>query len=231
MPQARLHLIASTFLAATLALVAPVVSAQVTPAMCGDLRAAQGPYDYRVERYWVPFIERNHFTPQVESLIRGVAGYVGSDIDFLLRHIPNHPRGLIAMTRLSERSQWQRPQGATYDIECYYERALRFQPDDVIVRMLYVSYLTKRSRREEALVQLRQAKLDAGENGFTHYNIGLLYLDLDQPDLALESARRAQALGFVRPELIDRLKAAGRWTDAAAPAPAAAASTPAPATQ
>lgn len=192
------------------------------PSACGELAAAQGPYDYRTERYWVPFIERNHFHPEVEALIRGASGYIGSDIDFVLRHIPNHHRALLAMTRLSERQKWQQPQGANYTVDCYYERALRFRPDDVIARLLFSAYLIKRDRRDEALAQLARATLDAGDNGFTHFNIGLQYLDLQVFDKAADQARRALALGFTRPDLVDRLRAIGQWSESPPPVQASA---------
>jgi tetratricopeptide (TPR) repeat protein len=184
---------------------------------CGNLAAAQGPYDYRTESHWVKFIEGNHFRPEVEALIRGVSGPVGAEIDFVLRHIPNHHRALLAMTRLSERQQWQRPQGAKYSVDCYYERALRFRHDDVIARLLFTAYLIKRDRRDEALAQLERATIDAGDNGFTHFNIGLQYVDLRVFDKAADAARRALGLGFTRPELIDRLRAAGQWRESPVP--------------
>jgi tetratricopeptide (TPR) repeat protein len=189
---------------------------------CGELAAAQGPYDYRTERKWVAFIEGNHFRPEVEALIRGVSGYIGGDIDFVLRHIPNHHRALLAMTRLSERDQWQQPRGATYTVDCYYERALRFRPDDVITRLLFTAYLNKRDRRDEALLHLAQATADAGDNGFTHFNIGLQYVDLRMFDKAADSARRALSLGFPRQDLIDRLRATGHWSESPPPAQASA---------
>jgi hypothetical protein len=187
--------------------------AQAAPSICGDLAAAQGPYDYRTERYWVDFIGRNHFPPYVEALIRGKSSYIGGDIDFVLRHIPNHHRALLAMTRLSERGRWTRPAGASYDIDCYFDRAVRFRADDVIVRMLYASYLGKRSRRPEALRQLDIAVTYATDNPFSHFNIGLHYFDLDAFDKAADQARKARAMGFTRPELVDRLRAKGRWQE------------------
>lgn len=216
---------ASTLCAWALVLGAPALAQPSS--ICGDLAAAQGPYDYRVERYWVTFIERNHFTPLVEAGIRGVSGHPGGDIDFLLRYVPNHPRGLVAMQRLSERMQWNKPPGATYDVECYYDRALRFRPDDVVPRVLYAGYLGKRARLEQALTELSRAVTHAGDNGFSHYNIGLQYVELGQFDKALVQAHRALELEFGRTELRDRLRAAGRWQDpppASVPAPASAAS-------
>jgi tetratricopeptide (TPR) repeat protein len=99
--------------------------------------------------------------------------------------------------------------------------------DDVIARLLYVNYLVKRGRRDDAIAQLTVAKGFAGDSGFTHYNIGLQYLEIGEFALALEQANRAAALGFERPELWAGLRAAGRWreplaADAVASQPASA---------
>lgn len=221
MHPARNHKVgASLVIAAVLSLGLGHREAQAASPTCGELAAAQGPYDYRTESPSVKFIEGNHFRPEVEALIRGVSGPVGADIDFVLRYIPNHHRALLAMTRLAERRQWQQPQGATYTVDCYYDRALRFRHDDVIARLLFTAYLIKRDRRDEALAQLARATVDAGDNGFTHFNIGLQYLDLRMFDNAADAARRALALGFTRQELVDRLRAAGQWRESPLPAQA-----------
>jgi tetratricopeptide (TPR) repeat protein len=187
--------------------------AAVSP--CGELANPYGPFDYRTDRDKLQTITKSHFTPSVEALIKGVSGPLGAELDYSLRAFPNHHRALLAMTRLFERSQWLRPEGATLDIDCYFDRALRFRPKDVVSRMLYCEYLEKRKRRAEALLQLGQANVDAADDGFAHYNIGLHYLELGQFDKAVEQAQLAQELGFTERELINRLRATGHWKDGA----------------
>lgn len=211
------------------ALRAPAALAQTAIQPCGDLTTSYGPYDYRTDRDKLPIVDNHHFTPQVEALIRGVSGPLGAELSYVLAAFPNHHRALNAMIRLTERDHWQQPVGARYDVDCYFDRALRFRPDDVVVRLLYVTYLVKRARRDEAKAQLAAAARDAGNNGLFHFNIGLLYLDLGEVELAREHARRAQALDFSRPELIERLRAIRRWDDAVSPsegAPSAPARSP-----
>jgi hypothetical protein len=74
-------------------------------------------------------------------------------------------------------------------------------------------YLNEHDKREDALQQLRVATELAGENGFSHYNIGLAYFDLGMPELALAQAHKARALGFPSTELADKLRAKGQWKD------------------
>jgi tetratricopeptide (TPR) repeat protein len=209
----------------------PLAHAQ-TESRCGDLRNAFGPYDYRKERgNQLYLVESAHFTPMVEGLIAGSTGRVGADIDYTLRAFPNHHRALLAMMRLGEKTKTDQPDAAHFPVECYFDRALRFAPDDTTARMLYATYLGKKGRLEEANKQLDDASQLAGENSFTHYNAGLVYFELKNYAGALREAQRAYALGFMRPELRDLLKGAGHWVEpvaAAASAPASdAASAPA----
>ncbi len=223
-PAAAMRLCATVL---ALGLGAAAASAQSAANGCGSLANPAGPFDYRNEREMLQLVEGHHFGPPVEALLRGVSGTVGADIAYVLRWYPNHHRALLAMTRLYERQKWAQPEGAQWSIDCYYERALRFRSDDVIVRLLFASYLAKRGRNQEAAAQLGQVTVDAGDNGFTHYNVGLQYFELGLYDQALESAHRALQYGFPRTDLADRLRAAGRWkeppTQATTAAPAASA--------
>lgn len=199
---------------------------------CGPLRAgsvSEGPYDYRVDRGRIAFIESNHFQPQVQALTGGVSGPIGAELDFVLRFVPNHHKALLLLITYGERLKWAQPPGLRYPYECWYERAIRWRADDAVVRMIYAMYLNKRSRTNDALAQLNSATVIAGDSGFTHYNVGLIYLEMKEYDLALAQAHKAQSLGFDRTTLRDQLKAVNKWKDApteTATAASAAASQP-----
>ncbi len=81
--------------------------------------------------------------------------------------------------------------------------------------MLYAQYLHKHKRTPEALAQLQVASDLAKDNGFTHYNIGLVYFEMGQYDLALAQAHKAKALGFDQPELAQMLTAKNQWKEPA----------------
>jgi len=214
---------------------------QVSVSACGPVgvgSTTEGPYDYRVDHKRIRFIESNHFNPQVQALIKGQSSSIGGDLSFLLTFVPNHHKALLLLITFGERLKWTQPYLLKYPYECWYDRAIRWRPDDPLVHMIYAMYLDKRSRPNDALPELRTAAALAGDNGFTQYNIGLIYLEMKQYDLALTQAHKAQALGFDRPALRDGLKAAGKWqeppadsegtaaTPASASAPAAAGSAP-----
>lgn len=208
---------------------------------CGPVgrgSVSEGPYDYRARNQRIAVIESNHFAPQVQALVRGQTSTIGGDLSFVLNFVPNHHKALLLLITYGEKLQWTHPPLLRYPYECYYERAIRWRPDDPMVRMIYAMYLNKRSRPNDALQQLRIAAALAGDNGFTQYNIGLIYLEMKQYDPALIQAHKAQALGFDGIALRDGLKASGKWkeppadaegtaaTPASALAPAAAGSAP-----
>lgn len=208
------HLLAGLFVAM---LSATQAFAQPEGWSCGPLRPRGqfGPYDYRTERGEpLQLVEGAHFLPEIEALIRGNRNHlVGPDLDYTLRAFPNHHRALIAMVRLSEKEKKPQPVGTRYPVECWFERAVLFRPDDTTVHMLYATYLSKNNRQSDAVAHLEQATTLAKENAFTHYNIGLVYFDMKIYDKALARAHRALELGFDRTELSDLLKNAGQWQE------------------
>jgi tetratricopeptide (TPR) repeat protein len=204
-------------------------AAQDAQPVCGSLENHYGPYDYRTERSArLRIVERFHFTPVVEALIRGSTGSVGDDLNYTLMTSPNHHRALIAMTRLAERAKSQQAPNMAYSVNCFFDRAVRFQPDDTVVRELYAQYLGKIGRTKEAIRQLEVAEGFVKENALSHYNIGLIYFELKEYERALAQAHIASRQGYTRAELSEKLKSVGKWQEpstasADAPTPAASA--------
>ena len=183
---------------------------------CGPAEAVGrvAPMDYQGNhRKMLGLVEAYHFRPQVESLVKPMFQYFGADLDYTLHAFPNHHRALVTLMRLGEREKSDKPKGANYTIDCYFRRAVRFRGDDLVVRMIYAQYLNKSGRRPEALTHLNFVSERANDNPLTHYNVGLLYLEVEQFDKALIAAHRAQALGFQREELKSALKQAGKWSE------------------
>jgi len=188
-----------------------LVGAHAQPA-CGELANQYGPFDYRSKRDSLKIVEDYHFNSGVEAGIRGQSSSnAAGDISYLMRTSPNHHRGLMAILRIADRSKSPHPSGLQYSVECYFDRAIRFQPDDTVVRALYAQYLHARRRVAEARAQLDVAVEYAGDRALSHYNLGLVYFDIGEHDRALTQAHKARALGFESEELASRLKAAGKW--------------------
>ncbi len=198
-------------------LAAPSRPSPVFELECGRLENAYGPYDYTNPadvRERLPIVERFHFNQEVESLVSGQTGQLpGGDLAYTLRAFPNHHRALYAMVKYILKNEHQRiPPGADYPGECYLMRAVRFNPKDVNVRIIYGIYLSSIGRENDALVQYEEAEELAPNNAEVHYNLGLLYRKLHRLDAAVEHARIAYRLGYPLQGLKNQLKEDGVWT-------------------
>ena len=180
------------------------------------------PEDYRKASARLKVVEDYHFGPTVESLIRPmqVGMAIGSDLDYTLWGYPNHHRALVTLVRLGAREKTDQPRGTNFTIDCYFRRALRIASDDHIVRMIYASYLGSVNRQDDGLRQLNYVVESAEDSPVTHYNAGLIYMELGALEQAVAQAKRAIELGYPRQELRNGLQKRGVWP-AELPAPAA----------
>lgn len=170
---------------------------------CGSLENAYGPYDYTNadhRRNRLPIVEGAHLTRQVLSLKRGETAHrPGGDLDYTLRAFPNHHRALHAAAR------YQLMNGGKldmrYTIECYFDRASRFQPRDAVVPMLHAIYLDKKGQPEAALAKYQESLRLNPDSAEGNYNIGLLLAKMGRYQEAKVHADKAYEMGFPLPGL------------------------------
>ncbi|SEK27329.1 tetratricopeptide repeat protein [Nitrosovibrio tenuis] len=172
-------------------------------------------YDYTnsENRGYLGTVEQHHFTPGVENLRAGSTGTIGSDLSYTLMMFPNHHRALAALGKLSIRDRTLKPSGAQYSVECFFDRAIRFRPNDGIVRMVYGNYLVKAGQLDKAIEQLRTAVDLQPEDATINYNLGLLYMQKKDYKQAKTYAKKAYELNFPLPGLKNKLMEAGKWED------------------
>lgn len=198
----------------TSALHLPVAFAQGV-GVCGSLQTGYGPYDYRTDKDKLNVVERYHFTPEVEGLLRGKSTIViGSDIAYTLNAFPNHHRALLAMSKLARKEKTEQPKGSPHSMACWFDRAERFRPDDAMVKVIYGTYLIQSGQPKAAVQKLEDARKIDSANANVHYNLGLAYVELAMYEQALSSAHEAYRLGFPLPGLKNKLQRLGRWKDA-----------------
>jgi len=182
---------------------------------CGTLEVGYGPYDYTNPEHFrekLPMVERRHFTSNVEQLIRGETSLGPmNDIAYTLNRFPNHHRALYSMMRFNLSLDNRPAAGNRRSPECWFDRAMRFKPDDGTVRMIYGIYLHKISEPEAAVGRYEEALALLPDSAEVHYNMGLTYLELNQLDDSFEHASKAYELGYPLPGLRRRLAAAGAW--------------------
>jgi len=179
---------------------------------CGPLKTGIGPFDYRTASVSdLQLVESFHFTPEVEMLRAGQSGTVASDLDYTLRAFPNHHRALVAMMNLRFKARTERPRGTRWAVPCYFDRAIRFRPDDGVVHTILGIYLLRLGKTQEAVDEFEKARELGDDSGNLHYNLGLAYFDLGEYDKAVAESKKAQELGFSLPGLREKLRKAGKW--------------------
>jgi tetratricopeptide (TPR) repeat protein len=189
---------------------------------CGALENGYGPYDFRqTNPEQRKIVEDFHFTEQVEHGIRGNTGSLGADLDYTLRVYPNHVRALDTLVRLAPRARGGQLHGTKFPLECYFERAVRFQPSDGAAWALYARYLYAVGQEGRALPMLEQAVQVEPDNPTLNYNYGLALAKRKQYAAALPYAQKAYAKSFPLPGLKQMLVTAGQWQEPP-PAPEAA---------
>lgn len=204
---------------------AATVSAQLLPDGCGTLQQSWGPFDYRPERYipettyrshsaLLAIVETAHFTPAVEKLIRGKTGALpGGDLAYTLAVFPNHHRALIAISALAKKEKALQPQFTKYTVDCYFQRALAFRPDDNMVRMVYANHLIQSGQVSAATPYIDTVAGQNPESAFTQRSISLLYLEVKNYDKALVHAHKAKDLGLNIDTIKEQLLKLGKWQD------------------
>ena len=182
-------------------------------APCTGGAVAYGPWDYTNpghRREKLPVVTAYHFTKEIESLEKGKTASIEMDIDYTLKTFPNHHRALYAMMRQQIKNP--RPDIAQYaPVECYFQRAMAFKPDDYRVMQLYANYLVKKDKPKIAIdIYKRALSIDKAPVDI-NYALGLLYCDLKEFDKAVEQAKIIYGAGFKKTKLARQLKEANRW--------------------
>ncbi len=191
-------------------------SCTTAPPHCGNL-AAPGTqiYDYNSaeDKKMLATVEAFHFTSDVENLRAGATGTIGADLNYTLLMFPNHHRALAAMGKLAQREKTLKPKGAQYSVECFFDRAIRFKPNDAMVRMVFATYLLQAAQPDRATEQLALAAELQPDDPTINYNLGLLYVKKKDYEQARTHAKKAYDQGFPLPGLRNQLIQAGKWED------------------
>lgn len=181
-------------------------------AYCGELGNVRD-YTSDEQRTFLRTVEEHHFTASIENLRYGNTGTLGGDLSYTLLIFPNHHRALAAFGKLSLREKTLKPTGAKYSVECFFDRAIRYKPNDAMVRMVYGNYLSKAGQIDKATDQFEIAVNLEPENPTINYNLGLLYMKKKNYEQANTYAKKAYELGFPLPGLKNQLMEMGKWND------------------
>ncbi|MET0087452.1 MAG: hypothetical protein ABW082_13165 [Sedimenticola sp.] len=173
---------------------------------CGDVfntPGRVGPWSYTDPFNWtkasmpgskfksrIHVVESAHFTSKVRNLVSGnTSAEPLGDISYTLEVIPNHPQALFAVIRLSQKtkgSMLYNPGNTSRkylarqrNAECWFKRAVDFDPDSPTVHMLHGIYQYKKGnykKSEQAYRISEKIHIDRDtESPELYYNMGLLF--------------------------------------------------------
>lgn len=201
----------------------PWVGTTIDGSMCTGKPTNFGPYDYILRKkydYELYLVEQAHFNSYVEQLIRGAnkTNELGWDIDYTLRAFPNHHRALYTVLRYRMRHGKYR-HGTLAPPECYFQKAIHFNPEDGTTRMIYGILLHKLGNKSEALQQYQKAHELQPHDAQTTYNLALLLTELGHYDEALEHAHHLYKNKFPLTGLKTKLQKKGAWKEIPAEPP------------
>ncbi|MCL2885691.1 MAG: hypothetical protein FWF20_02695 [Betaproteobacteria bacterium] len=186
--------------------------------------ARYGPFDYnKAPQDQRELVEARHFNEIYRTYLAGkdrskliygdVVSSPAAEFSYTLWAFPNHARALAAMEDLAIKHKSDTPPGAQLRIHCYFQRAVRFTPEDPLVRSLYGYYYARREKKEEAMAQLAKAEaLNSGIIDVAVYS-AFAYFEIKEFDKSLAAAKQAYTLGYQLPGLRNKLERAGKWHD------------------
>ena len=183
-----------------------------------------GPYDYnKAPANQRQLVEMPHFNDHYQAYLVGkntarlkLSGGIeapASGFSYTLWAFPNHPLALAAMDDLAIKYKSDTPPGAQLRVHCYFQRAVRFVPEDPLVRSLYGYYYARRGKKEEAMGQIAKAEALNSEISSVAVYSAFAYFDIEEFEKSLAAAKRAYQLGYQLPGLRNKLERAGKWHD------------------
>ena len=231
MKSSKLHDIHWLTRIAFVALVWPLAALQTYAGEmdCGPLKNWNdfGPFDYADPAHRVPTgadpmglvkrVENVHFQPDMKAVNLkrfGIERLTGEFV-YTLRMFPNHPEALYAMSRLESLAGGKLPQKAItpftpkISADCFFDRAIRFRPEDKDVQLVYGMHLHKQKRYENALAAYEKAEYLGEDSTNLYYNLGLLHADMKNWTKAISYAEKAYSGGAYFPALRERIEKAG----------------------
>jgi tetratricopeptide (TPR) repeat protein len=181
---------------------------------CGPRGTTGGvpPGDYR-QRNVDPYVKKQisnlefyHLSKARKSLGAKHAPSVMSNLDFALRHVPNHYEALQMLIGWELRGGGL---GGYRKSNCYLDWAREFVPDDEMVLAMGGTYFWKKGQVPMADAWYRKAVEVAPASAEANYAYGLMLFDQKQYDEARQRATAAYAAGYPLPGLRDKLRKAG----------------------
>jgi len=210
----------------------PVAIAENTT-NCGSLYGDWNVDDYRDSKFWnqapgerthLYLVEAYHFNNAKEMMAKNQnltsqqARVIWKDLDYTLRHIPNHHLALHYVFDLERRNGGVlndgNPSGKAGFVPssyCYFNRATRLNSKDDVIYLVYGIHLHKLKDYTKAYEMYKKSESLNPNSIELAYNIGLLLADQGNYQEAKKYAESVYERGYQFNGLKNRLKKAGYW--------------------
>jgi tetratricopeptide (TPR) repeat protein len=201
-------------------LIALVMSLAMPPILAAsfysDGRCRDGCDYYAGDTAHISVVEKYHLGKARAKVLDKQYKYAMNDLNFILRHFPNHPQALMLLDDVG------RGMGQPDLPLRYFEAAIEAYPDRAATYILYGVFLQKRGKIGDAIAQYEHGLSLNPNQPDGHYNLGLALVKTKRYAEANEHAVAAYRLGHPMPGLRNQLRRVGAWNPGAVPAPAPA---------
>jgi hypothetical protein len=197
---------------------APWVGVSLDGERCSGREISYGPFDYTNAANKgdkLNIVETYHYTKDIQMLIKGNTDYLGEDLDYTVTAFPNHHKALGTLMHYQLIYQHdiatkaKRPLPSP--VECYFQRAIHFAPQDPLNYIMYGTYLRKIQHPQEAN-ELYKKALQALPNELSiNYSYGLFLFESKKYPEALAQAKLIYAQNFPKQKLKELLIKSGHW--------------------
>lgn len=197
---------------------APWVGSTFKGEACEGGTIPYGPFDYTNfahKAQKLAIVEAYHYTKDIQLLIKGHTGYITDDLNYTLTAFPNHHKALNTAMNYQliykrEIDSKHRPAFPS-PIECYFQRAIRFSPKDVVSYMIFASYLRKTKHFPEADAIYQKALKITPEESALRHSYGMFLVESKKYPEAMEQARIIYGKKYPRQTLKKALEKSGHW--------------------
>ena len=148
-------------------------------------------------------VEKYHFNDDVRNLVKGLSGAMPGDILFVLNSIPNHPSALDAYSRYAYQLQhselFRKKQASamlSHSADCLFLRANEVFPNNPETLLVWAIHQFRNKRFNAAQQILERAVSIAPDYVEAHYNLGLVYVELNNTEAARKHATIAYDAGY-----------------------------------
>ncbi len=167
----------------------------------GDPESYYGNYS----REHLSAVERHHLQQGRDKAKWDNPIYAWRDVEFMLRHFPNHPDALMLAIDLSFKSKDMR------HAQELFEKAVIFDPKPAAPWVIYGLFFHRHGKLDDAIIRYQEALKRDPDMVEAYYNLGLAYFKLKQYEQANQAAQRAYALGYPLLGLRKKLEKIGEW--------------------